>query len=169
MRGLRLVAGACGVLVVTGTVSLAVSGQPRSGAQPSIKGVWRNTEETTTGQNARTIKNQPGFLIFTDKYYSFTRVSGDRARPEVPPADKRTDKQLADSALAFVSWAGTYGVTGSEITIQWLVTLDPNLMRPGNSRTFTYKVDGNTLSLTQKSNNNVPIQTPSTFKYARVE
>lgn len=115
----------------------------------SLKGVWRFTEETSTGPNARTLASQPGFLIFTDRYYSVNRVLGNAPRPDMP-APPSTDKAFADATRNFWSWAGTYSVTGNEVTMDWLVTLSPNAMKTGKS-TFTYKyrLDGDTMWLTQ--------------------
>lgn len=128
-------AGIGSVLLLTSMVGLTLALQQGPSA-PSLKGVWRHAEITITGPNARTIKNpQPGLLILTDKYFSITRESSDTARREVPP-DKVSDKDIAEAARGFVGQAGTYEVTGGEITLRYIVTLNPNLMRRASFTTF---------------------------------
>lgn len=143
---------------------LAVFAQQR----PTIKGVWRNTEIVYTGPNARTITAQPGLFIFTDRYYSITRVNRDTARPPLPPLDKATDKERADAFGAFTARAGTYETNGAELRTTFAVELNPNAM-PAGFATFTFKTDGKTLELTQKAVTAGPVPNPATFKYVRVE
>lgn len=167
LRKATMAAGIGSVLLLTLMVGLTLAGQQRPSG-PSLKGVWRHAEITTTGPNARTIKVQAGLLILTDKYFSVTRETSDTPRRELPP-DKATDKDLAEAFRGFVGQAGTYEVTGGELTYRYVVTLFPNQMRRPSFTTFTYKRDGDTLYLTQKANQNGPLANPSTFRYVRVE
>src|SRR5918912_1727105 len=110
MKTSRMSAG-LGAVLLLAAIGWTVSAQQR----PSIKGVWHNTQIVYTGPNARTITAQPGYFIFTDAYYSVTRVNKDTARPTIPPPEKITDKERADAFGAFTARAGRYQVTGPEL------------------------------------------------------
>ena len=70
----------------------------------------------------------------------------------------------------FVSEAGTYEVTpGSAITMRPIASKNPAVMGPGVFITYSYKLDGDTLSLTQQRNQNGPFANPFTLKLVRVE
>ena len=153
------------ILVVGGIAAAQQAGRSAS----SIVGVWRVVEITTTGENARTYSAQPGQRIFTQRHYSVIAVTADKPRPELPPIDKATDKGLLDAWRAFGANAGTYEVKGNEIRFQALVAKNPNVMRPGNVLVETFKLDGDTLWLTAKSNQDGPVKNPNTLKLTRVE
>jgi hypothetical protein len=63
-----LAAGLLGVLIgITQIVGFA----QRGGSNSAVIGVWRVSEETTTGPNGRKNTNpQPSVRIFTQRYYS---------------------------------------------------------------------------------------------------
>ena len=83
------------VLVVS--VVVALGAQQRSNSTPSIVGVWKLSETTTTGPNAKKVTSpQPGLRIYTRQHYSLTTVTSDKPRPELPEKGA-TDKQLADA------------------------------------------------------------------------
>lgn len=160
--------GATSIVVILVGLSL-VAQQGSTTSAPTLKGVWRNTQVTFTGQNPRTIAAQPGLFVFTDRHFSIVRVNNDTARPALPPADKATDKEVAAAMRAFTAFAGTYEVNRDELRTTSTVDLVPNNMRPGFFRTFTYTIDGKRLQLVQKATSNGPLQNPSTFTYERVE
>jgi hypothetical protein len=139
-------------------------------SSPSIVGVWRATDVTITGPNARKVTSpQPGLRIFTQRHYSITAVTADQPRPDLPPPGKATDKQLADTFGAFQANAGTYEIKGNELTTRAEVAKVPNAMQAGSFATSTFTLEGNTLTVTQKTNTNGPITNPTTIKYTRVE
>lgn len=70
----------------------------RGNSNSGIIGVWRVSEIAFIEENKRTVtKPQPGIIIFTPRYYSRNLVTSDEQRAELPPPDKRTDKQIADA------------------------------------------------------------------------
>lgn len=164
MAGTRLsIAGV--VVVIIGTAVFAQRGNP-----PSIAGVWRLSEITRSGPNARTITApQPGLVIFTQRHYSISQVSGDKPRSELPPRNLVTDKQRADAYEPFTGQAGTYEIKGSEMTVRPLAAMNPNLMRPGSFTTVEFVQQGNTLAITFKADESGPIANPTTMRYTRVE
>src|SRR5215467_2745870 len=91
-----LVAGV--VIAIAEIVGHAQRGNSNSG----IIGVWRVSE--ITGPNHKTLTTpQPGIVIFTPRYYSLNLVTSDGPRPELPPRDKATDKQIAEAFGPFAA------------------------------------------------------------------
>jgi hypothetical protein len=152
------VVGGMVVLACLVGLTLTITAQQRGGSQPSLKGVWRYAEATTSGADARTITFQPGFVFFGDKYFSMIQVIGDKARPELPsgPFNELPDKPIADAARAFAARAGTYEIVGGELRTKHLVAMSPNQMKAGAFTNYTFKLDGNTLWLTVKDSSGAP-------------
>ena len=70
----------------------------------------------------------------------------------------------------FVSEAGTYDVAaGSLITMRPIASKNPAVMGPGVFITYSYRLEGDTLSLTQQRNQNGPFPNPFTLGLTRVE
>src|ERR1700722_14775735 len=147
-------AGFLGVLL--GVVQIVGFAQRASSSSPVI-GVWRVSEVTQTGPNARSRTNlQPNVVIFTRGYYSLTAVESDAPRPELP-AQGATDKQSADAFRPFVGRAGTYEIKGNEITFKVIAAKSPNAMRAGRFQVLTFRMEGdNTLWLVDKANEDGP-------------
>jgi hypothetical protein len=69
-----------------------------------------------------------------------------------------------------VSEAGTYELTQDGlITMRPIASKNPAVMGPGVFITYAYRLDGDTLSLTQQRNQNGPFVNPFTLKLTRVE
>jgi hypothetical protein len=117
----------------------------------SLQGGWRVTEQTPTGQNAQTNRNpQPGLLIFTGKYYSVMLVNSAQPRPDVPADQAQiTPAQALATFGPFTANSGTYEVSGNTLTTHPLVAKNPAIM--GGTVTYSFKVDGDTLTLTNTS------------------
>jgi hypothetical protein len=175
-----MIAGRTAALACLVGLTVSVTAQKRDGSQPSLKGVWRFTEVTTTGPEPRTLPTQPGFLFFDDHYFSLIQVVAEKARPELPSGafNELPDKTIADAARAFAARAGTYEIVGGELRTKNLVAMSPNQMKAGAFANFTFKLDGNTLWLTLKDTSGAPrvsgrsaasALTTSTTKLIRVE
>jgi hypothetical protein len=123
-------------------------------AKNSLQGAWRVTEQTPAGQNAQTNRNpQPGLLIFTGKYYSSMSVNSAQPRPDVPADQAQiTPAQALATYGPFTANSGTYEVSGNTLTTHPLVAKNPAAMR--GPLTYSFKVDGNTLTLTTTSGAN---------------
>lgn len=154
--------------VITCMVALAVLLTVQSAAaQGKLEGVWKTTEITLTGPNARTITNpQPGFIIFTKKHFSIVAISGDKPRPDLPQKEA-TDAQKVATWTPLNATIGTYEVKGTTFTIHPIVAKNP--LEPGAFTTWDFKIDGNTIVATTKANKAGPIANPVTFKWVRVE
>ena len=167
MRSKHLAAALIVSILALGTLTAAQDGR----GNPTIVGVWKITQVTTTGSNARTNTNpQPSIRIFTARHFSVTDVTAEKPRPDLPPPDKRTDKQIRDVIEGFQARAGTYELKGNELVYQLSVTMVPNYMKAGVTLTSTVRFEGNnTVYLTSKTDPNGPVANPSTIKLTRIE
>ena len=70
----------------------------------------------------------------------------------------------------FQAQAGTYEVTGGSLSMSSTVAKQPQGMTPGRKPTvYSMALQGNTLTLVQKSGAQGPTANPSTLKLTRVE
>ena len=165
------VTAVAGLMALVGAPLLS---QSRAASQPTIQGVWRVTEKTTTGPNASTNKSpQPGLYIFTAKHYSLIRINGTTARPDMPQGQqtKATAAQLLAvwGPSAFGAQAGTYELAGGKLTLRPLVAKNTATMASGASSTASYKLDGKTLTITSERQASGPVANPTTWKLTRIE
>ena len=160
---------------VVGAVSVALLASQAISAQStraSIQGVWRIVEATTTGPGARTIAfaERPNLTIITARHYSRVEVQADKPRPILTDVAKASADELRAVWGPFVSEAGTYELTpDSFITMRPIASKNPAVMGPGVFITYAYKLDGDSLSLTQARNQSGPFANPFTLKLTRVE
>jgi hypothetical protein len=143
------------------TVGLLVA--QRSTAQSkaqSLQGVWRITEATITGPAARTISfaDRPNLTIITAKHYSRVEIQADGPRPILVDVAKATADELRAVWGPVVNEAGTYDVTPDDlVTMRPIASKNPAVMGPRVFITYSYKLDGDKLSLTQQRNQNGPV------------
>ena len=164
MNRLLLAALSVGLLTSQGTAQ-----QP---SRESIQGVWRIVEATIPGPGARTIAfaDRPNLTIITARHYSRVEVQSDGPRPVLADVATATADQLRAAWGPFVSEAGTYEVApGGVITMRPIASKNPAVMGQGVFITYSYKLDGNTLSLTQQRNQNGLFANPFALKLVRVE
>lgn len=162
----RLLFAALGAALISGQAATA---QP---ARASIQGVWRIVEATIGGAGGRTIPfgERPNLTIITAKHYSRVEVQADGPRPVLADVAKATADELRAVWGPFVSEAGTYeATTDGSITMRPIASKNPAVMGPGVFITYAYKLDGDTLTLTQQRNQNGPFPSPFTLKLVRVE
>jgi hypothetical protein len=170
-----------GVLTVGLLTSQAIAGQlvrqsaEREGGskQASIQGVWQAVEVTLTGPGARTIairEPRPNLTIITARHYS--RVEDQSERPRPVPADvtKASADELRAAWGPFVGEAGTYEVTAdNQMTMRPIAAKNPAVMGPGVFITYSLKLDGDTMWVTQQRNQHGAFANPVTVKVVRVE
>jgi len=115
---------------------------------------------------------QTGLFLFTAKHYAIIRDTADQRRPPVKDPANPTPAEALATYGPFVAQAGSYEVTGDDT----LVLRPSVMMNPpadGNytlAFTYTFKIDGNNLTVTQVSSSrrrNVP--NPITTRLTRVE
>ena len=159
-----------GLLVMA---SMVVVGQ----SKPSIQGVWRVAERTTTGPEGATNKNpQPGQWIFTAKHYSMVTDNSAKPRPVVEalsPTAKLTDAQMIER---YRDWApvtaqsGTYEISGTTLSLRPIAAKGSAVVTGKAGLSYQLLFDGNSLvltSLTGATGNKTA--NPTTIRLARVE
>ena len=152
-------------------VLVAGQGIAAQSAREPIQGVWRIVEATITGPGARTISfaERPNLTIITAKHYSRVEVQADGPRPTLVDPAKASADELRAVWGPFVGEAGTYEVIPGVMTFRPIASKNPAVMGPGVFITYSYKLEGDTLSLTQQRNQNGPFANPFTLKLVRVE
>jgi hypothetical protein len=160
-----------GLMALVGAPLLSQSG---AASQPTIQGVWRVTEVTTTGPNAsKNSSPQPSQYIFTPKHYSIVRINATKARPDLT----RDQEQSATAAQLLAVYgpvlsaqADTYELAGGKLTARAIVAMGTAPMTPGAFSVSSYKLDGNTLTITQERGfDGKPVANPTTLKLTRIE
>jgi len=162
----RWLFGAASVALLASHVTAAQS------TRTSIQGVWRAVEATITGPGARTIAfgDRPNLTIITARHYSRVEVQSDGPRPILADVAKASADELRAAWGPFVSEAGTYEVApGGVVTMRPIASKNPAVMGQGVFITYAYKLDGDTLSLTQQRNQNGLFANPFALKLVRVE
>jgi hypothetical protein len=159
----------CGALVVA-----MVAGRTAapSAAEPNaaVQGVWRTVEVVVPGARGGTFKPTSTLAIFHGRHYSRVEVHADQPRPLLGnPADASAD-QLRAVWGPFVAEAGTFDMSGSDvITMRATVAKNPAAMRDGASSVYTYRRQGDTLTLTEVRTPAGPSAQPVTVTLTRVE
>jgi hypothetical protein len=160
-----------GLIALLGAPLFAQSG---AASQSTIQGVWRVTEVTTTGPNAsKNSSPQPSQYIFTAKHFSFIRINATKPRPDLTRDTEPTATAAQLLAVygfdALSAQSGTYEVAGGKLTTRAVVARGNGPMASGAFSTATYKLDGNTLTITQERNTAGPVANPTTWKLTRIE
>ena len=138
----------------------------------SLQGVWQTVEVTITGPGARTIKipePRPNLMIVSARHYSRVEVHAEGPRAVSTDVAKASADQLRALWGPFVGEAGTYEVNGNVITMRPIAAKNPAAMVPGAVLTYSYKLDGDTIWVTQQRNQNGPFANPVTIKAVRIE
>lgn len=149
---------------VIAVISVSAYGQSKS---PPLIGVWRVTERTESPNAPINRSPQPGLFIFAQGYYSIMVVTGDKPRPALPQdVSKATVEELLSVWRPFTANAGTYEIKGDIVTTHPIVA---KVMRPGGRATIKFETEGNTLTLTQVAEDDVPVSNPTSIKLTRVE
>ena len=164
MKKLLLAALTVGLLTSQG-----IAGQSK---RESIQGVWQAVEVTITGPGARTIAipERPNLTIITARHYSRVEVQAEGPRPIPADMTKASADELRAVWGPFVGEAGTYEVTtDNRMTMRPIAAKNPAVMSPGVFITYSYKLDGDTMWVTQQRNQNGPFANPVTVKVVRIE
>ena len=173
-KKITLAVAATAVAGLMALVGAPLLSQSRAASQPTIQGVWRVTEITTTGPNAsKNSSPQPSLYIYTAKHYSLIRINGTTARPDLPTDQvaKATAAQLlAVYGPVLSAQAGTYELAGGKLTARAIVAKGTAPMTPGAFSVSSYKLDGKTLTITQERGfDGKPVENPTTWKLTRIE
>lgn len=160
------------LLIVLAGILISVTSVAAQSKRGTLEGVWQTVEVTVTGPDAHTItipEPRPNLMIATARHYSRVEVQTDKPRPVLPDPAKATADQLRAVWGPFVGEAGTYEVTRKVITMHPIAAKNPAAMGPGAFITYSFKVDGDTLWVTQQRNQEGPFAHPVTIKAVRIE
>src|SRR5262249_45238974 len=105
---------------------------------------------------------QTGFVLFTGTHYSIVRSDTDR--PDFKDQSKVTPEEAIVVWGALQTQSGTYEISGNKLTTHILVSKNPQGMRSRAINSWTFKLDGDALVLTE-----VGSQNPRTFRLVRAE
>ena len=159
----------CGALIVA---MVAAKTAAPSAAEPNavLEGVWRTVEVVVPGAAARTYRPLSTLAIFHGRHYSRVEVHAEQPRPPLADPASASADQLRAVWGPFVAEAGTFELSGTNtITMQATVAMNPAAMKHGATSVYTYRRDGDVLTLTQIRTHAGPSSNPITVKLTRVE
>jgi hypothetical protein len=133
-----------------------VSPRTAKAATSPLIGVWR----IDAGASAA------GLYIYTPTHYSMMAAS--TTRPEITDATATADELRADWGPMLAN-AGSYDISGDLLTIHPIAAKFPVVMKPGAYEVYRYKIDGDTLTLTQVRNVRGPVEKGGVTRLVRVE
>jgi hypothetical protein len=87
----------------------------------------------------------------------------------LPDPTKASADELRAVWGPFVGEAGTYEVAGNVITMRPIAAKNPAVMVAQAFITYSFKLDGNTIWVTQQRNQNGAFTNPVTIKAVRIE
>ena len=124
------------------------------------------TEVTAAGVTRQT---QPGLYMFTPKHYSMVWVAAEKPRPMIDDAKATAEELRAVYGASFAAQAGIYTATTDTITTTPVVAKHPLNMDPRAFAVFSFKIDGDTLTMTVTETPFGPVKNQATLKLKRVE
>jgi hypothetical protein len=158
--------------VFFGVVALITGSYTGESKPGSLQGVWQAVEVRLTGPAARTItipEPRPNLMIISARHYGRVEVQAEAPRPILADVATASADELRAVWGPFVGEAGTYEVAGEVITMRPLAAKNPAAMVPGAFITYTFRMEGDTIWVTQQRNQNGPFANPATIKAVRVE
>ena len=136
----------------------------------SIVGVWKLTEETTTGEGGKTRAiSQPSLFIFTKGHYSIMWIPSDKERAIVDPTVASADELRSIYVDSFIANSGKYDYARGKLSLWPSVAKSPSFMRGGSYVTHKIKITGKTMTMTSEESQGYPVKDPTTLKLTRVE
>jgi hypothetical protein len=133
---------------------------------PGLDGAWEITRMEAAGGQALE-SPQPGVLLFTGRFYSYTLVTGDQPRPSLPPGvASATD--LLRVWNPFSANAGTFEVSGDRMIRRPIVAKNPETMASGAYNEYTFRLSADTLWVTTVGTEAGRARNPTTVRYTRL-
>jgi hypothetical protein len=145
-------------LAMVGLLSLSANTRiARAASDNPLVGVWRVAEGPAGA----------GMYMFTGTHYSMIAATTDR--PDISDTSKATADELRAVWGPMLANAGAYEIAGDLLTIRPVVAKIPVVMKAGAYEVYRFRVEGDTLSLTQVRNVRGPVAQGATTKLVRVE
>jgi len=126
-------------------------------ADNPLQGTWQVTSAN----------GMAGVFIFSAKYYSMMAASTER--PEISDLSKATADEVRALYGPMIGNAGAYEISGNQVTIRPIVAKIPVVMKPGAYEVYEFKIEGSTLTLTQRRNTRGPVERGTVWTLTRVE
>lgn len=165
----KSLAAIVGIALVAVFAVAGITAEPRRAA---LQGAWQTVEVKITGPVPQTVtiaEPRPNLMVLTARHYARVEVQSQGARPILADVAKASADELRATWGPFVGEAGTWEVNGDVITMRPIASKNPAAMVPGAFITYTFKMEGNTIWVTQQRNQNGPFAHPFTIKSVRVE
>jgi hypothetical protein len=140
-------------------------------SRPSVQGAWRVVEVSTTAPGAATSHSpQPGLLLFTARHYSFLRVLSPGPRQGFSDPANVTEAEALAVWGPLQAQSGTYEIAGGTLSLLPIVAKNPGVMRTGRKPDeYDFTLQGEVLTLVQKSDGGGPVTSPATLRLRRTE
>ena len=136
------------VAIVVASLMFGYAACATSPQASTLEGTWRTVEVTVTnseGSNTRQI-SQPNLTIFADGHYASLTVFGAEPRENLP--EEPTDEQRLAAWRPFAANAGSYSISGSDITTRVLIAKSSNATAENRETTTPFELDGDVLHRT---------------------
>jgi Lipocalin-like domain len=158
-----------GALLLALTTATTVTPAARE-PETVLQGVWRTVEVVVQGPAPRTMRPEATLAIFHGRHYSRVEVHAEQPRPPLGDQTTASADQLRAVWGPFVGEAGTFELTGGNVlTMHATVAKNPAAMTSGASSVYTYRRNGNRLTLEQVRTAAGPSASPVTITLTRVE
>lgn len=126
-----------------------------------LVGVWSLTA-VDPGDGSPVIQpSQPGLYIFADGYYSAVFAPGSDPRIKSEVSFQPTQDEMVAQYETIIVNTGTYEISGSTVTFRPIIAKSPGFV--GGHQMSTFRVEGDTLVLTQDVLVSVDGVSPSDF------
>lgn len=135
----------------------------------ALEGVWRTVQVVVQGPAPQTFTPGATLAIFHGRHYSRVEVHAEGPRPMLKDPAAASAGELRATWGPFVGEAGTFELSGNEVTMQALVAKNPAAMTKGATSVYTYQRRGDTLTLTQVRMYSGPSPAPTTITLVRVD
>src|SRR5262245_46813435 len=162
------------VVVLVAAASMLVAFAQSSAGNDSIKGVWRIVAGGPADHMVdRRAVGMSGMIFVGDGYWMYATENGDAPRPPLPQggAAAATADQLRASWGPMDVQGGPYVRKGNELELRHIISKGVGAYSvPANAPlVVTFKVEGNTGTITQVRSAQGPFQNPVTWKVERLE
>jgi len=157
------------IIVALPLALLAIAAPVAPPQSMSLAGTWKTTEVTLTGSGGGTLTNVSSLTLLTAKHFARVEVRTDAPRPMVSDPAKATADEMRAAWGPFFAEAGTYEVSGGELTMRPIVSKNSAAMNGSAYTVYAITLSGNTLTLTSKRNQAGPLPNPATIKAMRIE
>jgi len=146
------------VAMVVGMFLLPTTGsKTMTAAENALQGAWQVNASS----------GMAGIFIFSGKHYSMMAASTER--PDITDLSKATADEVRALYGPMIGNAGVYEIAGNQVTIRPVVAKIPVVMKPGAYEVYEFRIESNTLTLTQRRNVRGPVERGNVWTLMRVE